>query len=69
MAHNTPNTLFQIPNWRNINQSGIWEFFSDSALPHSEIPNPQLGTLPQTGDFISQISDILRNWAYFLFVV
>ena len=43
--------------------------FSDSALPDSEIPHPQLGILSPTWDLISPIGDHMPNWGYFLLVV
>ena len=44
----------------------IGDIFSDSALADSEIPNPKLGILSMTGDFMSPIGDIMPNWGYFL---
>ena len=38
--------------------------FSDSALPDTEIPKPQLGILSPTSHLISPIGDIISNWVF-----
>ena len=48
---------------------GLGIFFSDAALPDSEIPNLQLGILSPTGYLISPIGDNMPDWGYFLLVV
>ena len=42
----------------------LGDFFYDSALPDTEIPNPQLGILSPTGNLISPIGDIINNWVF-----
>ena len=55
------------------NQMGIFypigDLFSYSALPDSEIPNPQLGILCPIGNLIFPIGDNMHNWGYFMLVV
>ena len=59
----------KIPNWRNLIKLGIGDLFSDSALPESEVPNPQLAIPSPTGDLILPISNIKPKWGCILFVV
>ena len=42
-------------------QLGIWDWFSEAALPDSEIPNHQLVIVSQTGYLISPIGDNMAN--------
>ena len=49
----SPIWVFQIPNWWYSIQLGICDLFSDSALPDSYIPNPQLDILSPVCDLKS----------------
>ena len=50
-------------------QFGIEDWFSESALPDSDIPNPKSGILSPTGDLISPIRDNIPNWEFFLLII
>ena len=66
--YNIPIWLFQIPNWWNYIQLEIFDLFSDSAVPDSYIPYPQLDVLSPIRDLRYPIEDIMPNWAYCLLV-
>ena len=42
ILYDIANWVFQIPNWLYLIQLEISDWFFDSALPDSYIPNPQL---------------------------
>ena len=65
----SPNEYFKSQIKDIITQLGIGDLLSDSALPDSDIPNPQLSVWSPTGDFISPIGDNMSDWGYLLQVV
>ena len=58
----SPIGYFKSPIGDFFFRLGIGDMFSDSALPDSYIPNPQL-------DILSPIGGNMPNWGYFLLVL
>ena len=56
---------FQITNWEYLIQFGFEGLFYDSALPDTEIPNPQLDIVPNWRFDIPN-GDNMLNRGYFL---
>ena len=69
IGYTIPNWICQIHNCWYFIQSGIGGLFSDTSLPDSYIPNPQLDIISPIGDLRSPIGDNRPNWGYFLLVL